>query len=119
MISASNMAPDPDTGGAFDLIKRQIHLMNQENWSQALNNLTSDGRPPLNAFSEQWRGTLLSEQPADWQVLCSNSGRVTMMIGGTHAKSYYGSRSSPTRRSTCNIDCQLQGGRWSVTSMTP
>lgn len=119
MTSAANMGPDPVTGGAFELIKRQIHLINQENWSQALNNLSYDGRPPLSAFSEQWRGTLLSELPGDWQILCSNASRVTMMVGGTHAKAYYGSRSSSTRRSTCNIDCQMQGGRWTITSMNP
>lgn len=120
LTSASPMGLDPVTGGAFDLIKRQIHLINQENWSQALNNLAYEGRPALNPFTEQWRGTLLSELPGDWQVLCSNASRVTMMVGGTHAKAYYGARSSSsTRRSTCNIDCQLQGGRWVVTSMTP
>ncbi len=119
LTSASPLGLDPVTGGAFDLIKRQIRLINQENWSQALNNLAYDGRPPLNAFSEQWRGTLLSELPGDWQVLCSNASRVTMMVGGTHAKAYYGTRSSATRRSTCNIDCQMQGGRWMITSMTP
>ena len=120
LTSASSMGPDPVTGGAFDLIKRQITLINQENWSQALNNLSSDARPPLNAFSEQWRGTLLSEQPSDWQILCSNAGRVTMMVGGSHAKAYFNVRStSSTRRSTCNIDCQMQGGRWFITSMTP
>ncbi|MBX3169453.1 MAG: hypothetical protein KF760_18780 [Candidatus Eremiobacteraeota bacterium] len=118
LTSASNTGPDPITGGAFELIKQQVQLVNQENWSQALHNLASAGRPPLDAFSEQWRGTLLSEQPTDWQVLYSNASRVTMKVGGTHAKSSRFRASSP-RHTTCNIDCQRQDGRWTITSMTP
>ncbi|MFN8609028.1 MAG: hypothetical protein U0931_15950 [Vulcanimicrobiota bacterium] len=119
LTSAAGLGPDSATGAAFDLIKRQIRLLNEENWSQALANLSSDGRPPLASFSEQWRGTLLSEQPTDWQVLCCNANRVTLLISGSHAAATRNRYSYAARRSTCNIDCQLQGFRWFVTSMNP
>ncbi|MBS2036554.1 hypothetical protein JST97_16295 [bacterium] len=119
LTSASGMGPDSATGGAFELIKRQIKLVNEENWTQALANLAPDGRPQLASFSEQWRGTLLSDQPTDWQVLCCNANRVTLMIGGSHASATRSRYSYSARRSSCNIDCQLQGFRWVISSMNP
>ena len=119
LTSASALGPDSATGPAFDLIKRQIRLINEENWSQAQANLAPDGRPQLAAFSEQWKGTLLSDQASDWQILCCNANRVTLLIGGSHASSSRSRYNYSARRSTCNIDCQLQGFRWYITSMTP
>lgn len=119
LTSASSLGPDSATGGAFDLIRQQIRLINAENWAQAWNGLSADGRPAQAAFAEQWRGTLLSEQPADWQILCCNSNRVTIMVGGSHARGSMNRFRYNPRTSTCNIDCRLQGFRWAISSMTP
>lgn len=120
MTSASHLGPDPALGDAFALVKQQIRYVADEKWPQALNNLAPDGRPPLATFTEQWKGTLLSIDPADVQILCSNSTRLTIMVNGTHARgaSWRYSGYSP-RHSSCNIDCQLQGGRWVIASMRP
>ena len=119
MSSASNLGPDPALGPAFALVKQQIKAVADEKWSQALYNVAADGRPPLATFSEEWKGTLLSDDPADWQVMCSNANRLTVMVNGTHATASGYRRGGYPRRSSAQIDCQLQGGRWVIASMHP
>ncbi|MBT9584879.1 hypothetical protein IV102_16160 [bacterium] len=119
MTSASSLGPDTTLGPAFALVKQQVKAFADEKWSRALYNLAPDGRPPLATFSEEWKGTLLSDDPADWQVMCSNANRLTVMVNGTHASASGYRRGGYPRRSSAQIDCQLQGGRWVIASMRP
>ena len=120
MTSASALGPDPALGAAFALINRQIQYVADERWAQALANLAPDGRPSLAAFTAEWSGTLISRDPAAMQVMCSNPSRLTIMVDGTHASnSSNRARGSNPRRSTCKIDCQLQGTQWVIASMRP
>lgn len=120
MTSASALGPDPALGAAFALVNRQIQYVADERWAQALANLAPDGRPSLDAFKAEWSGTLLSRDPAAMQVMCSNPTRLTVMVDGTHAGvSSYRSRGTYARRTSCKIDCQLQGSQWVIASMRP
>ena len=120
LTSASALGPDPALGAAFALVNRQIQCVADEHWAQALANLAPDGRPSLAAFSAEWKGTLISRDPAAMQIVCSNPSRLTIMVDGTHARNSF-SRNPRTniRRSTCKMDCQLQGFRWVIASMRP
>ena len=119
LTSASSLGPDPDLGPAFEVIKQVVRNINAEKWSAAWNLLYPEGRLPLSAFSDDWRGTLLSEDPTDWQLLCGNPTRVSAMVGGSRATASRYARSYRARRSSCQIDAQRSGFRWMVVNLRP
>lgn len=119
LTSFSGQGPDPELGPAFEIMRQAVRSINAERWSAAWNLLYPEGRIPLNAFSDDWRGALLSEDPADWQLLCGNSTRVSAMVSGSRATASRYARSYRARRSSCQMDAQRTGFRWMLVSLRP
>lgn len=119
LTSSSSLGPDPELAPAFDVMRQMVRHINSESWSAAWNLLYPEGRIPLGAFTDDWRGTLLSEDPTDWQLLCGNPTRVSAIVGGSRATASRYARSYRARNSSCHMDAQRMGFRWMVTNLRP